>query len=200
MPTRQNHVDNAEKLLHDLLAQLQNYLLFLETDLTPILLEHVLRSAEDPTARELSSIGVNSNTWIEQLQNALQWTCLALGEEEWLQSQGADLPRPGSQLRGVFSMPSFLRAKGGAKNHNTFHALQQGRKLRRLENEFGTGFSLLLVPVLPTFRRLSLDEEHKLVQLLRTTDYANIILHAQSLTLLRSSYQGLHTWVGLLHS
>jgi hypothetical protein len=197
MPNRRNQVDNAEKLLHDLSAQLKNYFLFLNSDLTSILLEHSVRAAEDPTARELSSIGVNSNTWIENLQTILQWTCLALGEEEWLQSQGADLPRPGSQLRGVFSMPSFLRAKGAAKNHNTFHALQQGRKLRRLENEFGTGFSLLLVPVLPIFRRLALGEERKLVQLLRSADPAKIIPRAQNLSVLRSTYQSLHTSVGL---
>lgn len=195
MATRRNQVDNAEKILYDLSAQLQNYLLFLQTDLTSILLQHSVRAAEDPTANDLSLFGVNSHTWVKQLLNVLQWTCLALGEEEWLQSQGVDLPRPGSQLRGVWSMPSFLRSKGGGKNHNTVHALQQGRKLRRFETEFGAGFSLLLIPVLPTFRRLSFHEERRLVQLLRAADTANIISSAKSLTLLRSTYQSLHTSV-----
>ena len=197
MPTRRNQVDNAERLLHDLSAQLQSYLLFLEADLTSILLEHSRRAEEDPTANDLSLFGVNSHTWVKQLRNVLQWTCLALEEEEWLQSQGADVPRPGRQLRGVWSMPSFLRSKGGGKNHNTLHALQQGRKLRRFETEFGAGFSLLLIPVLPTFRRLALDEERRVVQFLRTADPAKIIPSAKSLALLRSTYQSLHTPVCL---
>jgi hypothetical protein len=197
MPTRRNQVDNAERLLHDLSAQLQSYLLFLEADLTSILLEHSKRAEEDPTANDLSLFGVNSHTWVNQLRNVLQWTCLALEEEEWLQSQGADVPRPGSQLRGVWSMPSFLRSKGGEKNHNTLHALQQGRKLRRFETEFGAGFSLLLIPVLPTFRRLALDEERRVMQVLRTADPAKIIPSAKSLALLRSTYQSLHTPVRL---
>lgn len=195
MPARRNQVDNAEKLLYDLSAQLQSYFLFLKTDLTSILLQQSVRAAEDPTATDLSLFGVNSHTWVKQLLNVLQWTCLALAEEEWLQLQGVGLPRPGSHLGGVWSMPSFLRSKGEEKNHNTLHALQQGRKLRRFETEFGVGFSLLLIPVLPAFRRLSLDEERRVVQLLRAADPANIIPSAKSLALLRSTYQSLHTSV-----
>jgi hypothetical protein len=47
-----------------------------------------------------------------------------------------------------------------------------------------------MVPVMPIFRRLSLGEEAKVVQLLET-DYSSILLKAQMLSNLKLSYQTL---------
>ncbi|CAG8084110.1 unnamed protein product [Penicillium nalgiovense] len=87
-------------------------------------------------------------------------------------------------------MPSFLRHLGRSSDHNAYSALQQGRKLRRFEIEFGEGIALLFAPVLPTFRRLSLIEEAKAMQLLRAS-YTNILIDTQRLLYLKSRYQTL---------
>lgn len=87
-------------------------------------------------------------------------------------------------------MPSFLRHLGRSNDHNARSDLQQGRKLRRLEAKFSTGIALVLAPVLPTFRRLSLAEEAKFIQLLGS-DYPSMIYEAQRLRTLKIKYQTL---------
>ncbi|OQD77428.1 hypothetical protein PENANT_c102G00568 [Penicillium antarcticum] len=188
MPARRNPPVTAECLLHDLSAQMGHFLRFLEVDLTPAIVE--TEATQVPSVVDLISQGVNSRTWILHLQTILRWYSLALEEEEWLHMQGFDRALPGSRIRGVWSMPSFLRHLGRSNDHNACSALQQGRKLRRFESEFGGGIALLLVLVLPTFRRLSLREEAKAMRLLRAS-YVNIPFHAQRLLNLKSKYQAL---------
>lgn len=187
MSPRQNPPVTAESLLHDISIQLGRYLKFLEGDLTPAILQSNT-NGEDPSAVDLISHGVSSRPWILRLQTIFEWTYLASREEEWLQSQGLELPPPGSQLRGVWSIPSFLRNEGRSKDHNASSDLRQGRKIRRVEKELGAGVALLLAIILPTFRRLTLDEEAKTIQLLRT-NHADII---QSLLALRLRYQAVY--------
>ena len=52
---------------------------------------------------------------------------------------------------------------------------KQGRKLRRFKIEFGEGIAILLAPVLPSFRRLSLIEEANAIKLLRAS-HINILI------------------------
>ncbi|KAJ5491947.1 hypothetical protein N7453_010044 [Penicillium expansum] len=189
MPPRRNPRITAEGLLHDLSAQMQHFLMFLEVDLTPAIAEAGTTS-EFPSFVDFVSCGASSRLWILRLQTIFQWSSLALEEEEWLRRQGLDRVHPGNQVRGVWSMPSFLRHLGRSKDHNACSALQQGRKLRRFEIEFGEGIALLFAPVLPTFRRLSLIEEAKAMQLLRGS-HANILVNAQRLLPLKSKYQTL---------
>ncbi|CAG8057755.1 unnamed protein product [Penicillium nalgiovense] len=184
MPTRRNPPVTAEGLTHDLSIQMEHFLRFLETDLSPAIAE------TSTTVVDFISRGASSRSWILHLQTILLWSSLALEEEEWLRSQGLDCPRPGRQVRGVWSMPSFLRRLGRSDDHNARSALQQGRKIRRFEVEFGEGIALLFAPVLPTFRRLSLDQEAKAMQLLRAS-YANILVDAGRLRLFKSRYQTL---------
>jgi hypothetical protein len=191
MPARQNPLITAESLFHDLSTQLERYLRFLEIDLTPVILQSKL-NCEDPSAVDLISHGVSSRLWIIRLQSIFEWTNLTSQEEAWLQSQGLELALPGSHVRGVWSMPTFLRNEGRSKDHNASSDLRQGRKIRRFEKELGAGIALLLAIVLPSFRRLPLGEEAKTIQLLRT-NYADII---QSLLALRLRYQAvyMHWW------
>ncbi|CAG7937290.1 unnamed protein product [Penicillium nalgiovense] len=184
MPPRRNPPVTAECLLHDLSIRMEHFLRFLEADLSPAIAE------TSTTLVDFISRGANSRSWILHLQTILRWSSLALEEEEWLQMQGLDLPRPGRQVRGVWSMPSFLRHLGRSSDHNACSALQLGRKLRRFEIEFCEGIALLFAPVLPTFRRLSLIEEAKAMQLLRAS-HTNILIDAQRLLYFKSRYQAL---------
>jgi hypothetical protein len=184
MPARHNPPVTAEGLLHELSTQMEHYLRFLEVDVSPAIAE------TSTTVVEFISRGASSRSWILRLQTVLRWSSLALEEEEWLRAQGLDRAHPGSQVRGVWSMPSFLRHLGRSNDHNACSALQQGRKLRRFEIEFGEGIALLFAPVLPTFRRLNLIEEAKAMQLLRAS-HANILDNAQRLLYFKSNYQAL---------
>lgn len=189
MPPRQNPPVTADSLLQDISTQLDHYLRFLETDLTPAILQSDT-NCKDPSAVDLISQGVSSRQWILRLQAIFEWTYLASREEEWLHSQGLELAPPGSHVRGVWSMPSFLRNEGRSKDHNVSSNLRQGRKIRRFEKELGAGITILLAIILPTFRRLALDEEAKTIQLLRT-NHADII---QSLRALRLQYQAVYMY------
>ncbi|OQE64549.1 hypothetical protein PENNAL_c0225G01684 [Penicillium nalgiovense] len=184
MPPRRNPPVTAECLLHDLSIRMEHFLRVLEADLSPAIAE------TSTTLVDFISRGANSRSWILHLQTILRWSCLALEEEKWLRMQGLNLPRPGRQVRGIWSMPSFLRHFGRSEDHNACSALQQGRKIRRFEVEFGEGIALLFAPVLPTFRRLSLPEEAKAMQLLRAS-HANILVDARRLRLFKSKYQTL---------
>lgn len=187
MPARRNPRITAEGLLHDLSAQMQHFLMFLEVDLTPAIAEAGATS-DVPIAVDFISRGPSSRLWILRLQTILRWSSMASEEEEWLQTQGLDIP--GNRARGVWSMPSFLCHLGRSKDHNARSDLQQGRKLRRFEHEFGEGIALLLAVVLPSFRRLSLREEAKAIQLLRVS-HTNILFHMQRLASSKHKYQKL---------
>jgi hypothetical protein len=189
MPARRNPPITADALLHNLVAQSERFLEFLEVDLTPVIVGNSA-TGEGPSPVDLLSHGASARPWILQLQTILRWSSLALEEERWLQTQGVDRALPGNHIRGVWSMPSFLRHLGLSDDHNAQSDLQQGRKLRRFETKFGAGLALLMVPVMPIFRRLSLGEEAKVVQLLET-DYSSILLKAQMLSNLKLSYQTL---------
>ncbi|KAJ5927156.1 hypothetical protein N7516_008929 [Penicillium verrucosum] len=179
MPARHNPTVTTEGLLHDLSIQMEHFLRLLEVDLSPAIAEEDTTS-EFPSILDFISCGASSRLWILRLQTIFRWSSLALEEEEWLRTQGLDRAHPGSQVRGVWSMPSFLRHLGRSKDHNAYSDLQQGRKLRRFEIEFSEGIALLFAPVLPTFRRLSLIEEAKAIQLLRGS-FADIPVNAQRL-------------------
>lgn len=56
--------------------------------------------------------------------------------------------------------------------------------------KFGAGMALVLAPVMSTFRRLSLAEEAKFIQLL-VSDYPSTICEAQRLRNLKIKYQTL---------
>lgn len=192
MPARQNRPATAEVLLRDLSSQMEKYLNFLRIDLAPAILE----PTPDRAYSMIDSIatGEDSRSWIIRLRTMLWWASLASAEEEWQHLHGVERPHPGSNLRGVWSMPSFLRHIGQSKDPNVSHAIQQGRKLRRFERQLGTGISLLLVAVLPTFRRLSLKEETRTIQLLRTTTHTHLIHVAQIVSPLYSQYLDLHEY------
>lgn len=194
MTARRNPPVTADGLLHDLSAQMERFLRFLEVDLTPAIVE-TSATGEGPSAVDLISRGASSRPWILRLQTLLRWSSLALEEENWLQTQGLGPVLPGSRILSVWSMPSFLRHLGLSNDHNVCSDLQQGRKLRRFEAKFGAGISLLIVPVMPTFRRLSLGEEAIVIQLLET-DYSSIPLEARRLLNLKTKYQILVTSLG----
>lgn len=185
MAARRNPSVTAEGLLHDLSTQMEHFLRFLEADVSPAFAETSTASSVDFILR-----GVSSCLWIRRLQTIFQWSSLALREEEWLRMHGLDRAHPRSQVRGLWSMPSFLRHLGQSNDHNACSALQQGRKIRRFEIEFGEGIAILLAPVLSTFRRLSLVEEANAKQLLRAS-YINILNNAQQLLHFKSKYQTL---------
>lgn len=182
MPARRNRPVTAEGLIQKLSAHMKHFLRFLEVDLTPA----IAQTGHRPRV----SSGASSSSWILHLQTILQWSSLALEEEKWLEMQGLDRPLPGSHIRGVWAMPTFLRYLGRSKDPDACSDLQQGRKLRRFENEFGEGITLLLAPVVPTFRRLSLREEARAIQLLKAS-HAEILSYAQRLRTSKSKYQAL---------
>ena len=148
------------------------------------------RIHEGPSVVELITRGENSRRWISQLQSIFTWSSLAIEEEEYLLPYG--LEPNSSHIRGVWSMPLFLRYKGLLEDHKIRNALSQGWKLRRFETKFGVGISLLMALVLPDFWRLSLDEEGKTMELLNT-HRVEFCHQAQRLSRLRTKYQKL--WV-----
>jgi hypothetical protein len=64
-------------------------------------------------------------------------------------------------------MARFIQEEMLPSNHNTKKALQNARRLFRFESQFGPGITLLLIPVLPTFRVLTLAEEARAIQMLQ---------------------------------
>jgi hypothetical protein len=58
----------------------------------------------------------------------------------------------------------------------------------RFESELGSGSTLLLIPVLPAVRRLSLAEEVRTVEMTRASAFTNIEYQAQTLSRLRIKY------------
>ncbi|CAG7923603.1 unnamed protein product [Penicillium olsonii] len=189
MPARRNSPVTAEGFLHDLSAQMEHFLRFLEVDLTPAITQTGATS-DYQSVVDFISQGASSRLWILRLQTIFRWSSLALEEEEWLRTQGLDRAITGSHVRGVWSMPTFLRHLGRSNDHNACSDLQRGRKLRRFEIEFGEGIALLLTPVLPTFRRLSLGEEARAMQLLKAS-HTEILSHAERLLASKSKYQTL---------
>lgn len=166
-----------------------HFLKFLETDLTPIILEEgtVVGS---PEILDLISQGANSRIWILRVQNILQWSLLGWEEDRWLNSQGLDRLSQQPRGHGVWSRPSFLRSQGLSHDNNARTSLQLGRKLWRFEAGSGVGIVLLLVPVLPSLRRLSLNEEVRTVTLLQT-EYTKILLCAKRLNNLTLKYRNM---------
>lgn len=195
MASRRNPPVTAKGLLRDISFQMERLLEFLEADLTPAFMRPDF-TKDGLGVDDLISAGASSSSWIYRLQTILEWSSLASEEELWLQTQEMELAPPGSHIQGVWPMPSFLRHLGRSKVHKARSDLQQGRKLRRLEAEFGTGIALVLVPVMPTFRRLSLAEEAKFIQHL-VSDYPSIICEAQRLPNLKTKYQRLVGQIGL---
>lgn len=191
MTPRHNTPITAERLLDDISAQMEHLLKFLEIDLTPAIVKP--SSSEDYNVVDLISHGASSRLWISRLQTLIRWSSLALDEEEWLRKQGLVRGPPGNHIRGVWLMPSYLRHIGRSNDHNIRSDLQQGRKLRRLESELGPGIALLFIPVLPSIRRLSLSEEVRTIQLLRS-DHLNILYEARMLYNLRTKYQQMVAW------
>ena len=189
MASRRNPPVTAEALLQDLSSQMEHLLDFLETDLTPAIIGPNV-TQDGPCVVDLISAGASSSRWILRLRTILEWSSLALEEELWLQAHEMELAPPGSHIQGVWLMPSFPRHLGRSNDHNARSDLQQGRKLRRLEAEFGTGIALVLAPVMPIFRRLSLAEEAKFIPLLGS-DYPNILCEARRLQNLKMKYQNL---------
>ncbi|KAJ5752748.1 hypothetical protein N7520_009665 [Penicillium odoratum] len=195
MASLRNPPVTAEGLLRDLLFQMEHMLDFLETDLTPAIIGPKV-TKDSPCVVDLISAGASSSRWILRLRTILEWSSLASEEEHWLQAHEMELAPPGSHIQGVWLMPSFLRHLGRSNDHNARSDLQQGRKLRRMEVKLGTGIALVLAPVMPTFRRLSLAEEAKFIQLL-VSDYPSILCETQRLRNLKMKYQTLVSQFGL---
>ncbi|KAJ5778353.1 hypothetical protein N7520_001599 [Penicillium odoratum] len=195
MASRRNPPVTAEVLLRDLSSQMEHMLDFLETDLTPAIIRPKI-AKDSPCVVDLISAGASSSRWILRLRTILEWSSLASEEEHWLQAHEMELAPPGSHIQGVWLMPSFLRHLGRSNDHNARSDLQQGRKLRRMEVKLGTGIALVLAPVMPTFRRLSLAEEAKFIQLL-VSDYPSILCETQRLRNLKMKYQTLVSQFGL---
>ncbi|CAG8075207.1 unnamed protein product [Penicillium salamii] len=182
----------AEMLLADLSTQLEIFIRFLKLDLTFIILEGDLVRGGTRRATELLAPGKNTQCWIQRLQEVHQWTNLALWEQDWLQRTGRNEPTPCSGSHRFGTMAPFIQEEGLPDNHNTKKALQHGRRLMRFEREFGHGITLLLFPVLSAFRSLSIGEEARTMEMLRSSDSAYVAHLAQSLARLRLNYQCIH--------
>jgi hypothetical protein len=182
----------AERLLIDLSTQLDTFLFFLHLDLSSVISETGAEQWVGQRAVSLIAGGENSSRWIEAFRVIHRWTELALREQEWLHETGRSQPMPCSGSHRLGTMSLFIQQQGLPKNPNTTKSLQHGRKLMRFEHEFGPGITLLLIPVLPAFRQLSMAEEAKAIDMLRNGDFANIKQNAQSLTRLRYQYQHIY--------
>ena len=196
MPSRRNPPVTAKGLLRDISFQMERSLEFLETDLTPAFIGPDF-TKDGLGVDDLISAGASSTAWMLRLRTILEWSSLASEEEHWLYAHNME-SAPTVSHRGVWLMPYYLRHLGRSKVHKARSDLQQGRKLRRLEAKFGTGIALVLVPVMPTFRRLSLAEEAKFIQHL-VSDYPSIICEAQRLPNLKTKYQRLVCKLGLAY-
>ena len=95
---------------------MEHFSRFLEADLS-------LAIVETSTAVDFISCGASLRLWIVCLQTILRWSSLALEEEEWLWTQGLDCAHPKSQVRGIWSILSFLHHLGRLSDHNACSAL-----------------------------------------------------------------------------
>ena len=179
----------AENILTDLSKQLDSFIRFLKTDLTPVILGGGLGERSGERASELVATGRNTQCWIQRLQEIHHWTNLALWEEDWLHRSGGSKPRACSGSHRLGTMATFIQQEGLPSNSNTTKAIQLGRKLRRFESRFGYGITLLFIPVLPAFRRLSLAEEARAMEILGCGGFPNITHQSQGLAFLRFDYQ-----------
>ena len=84
MPARPSPPATAEGLLRDLIAQMEKYLRFLQTDMAPAILENNEKLVVDYSTTESLPTGVDSRLWIGRLRTILDWASFALAEEEWL--------------------------------------------------------------------------------------------------------------------
>lgn len=192
MPTRKNTPVTAEKVLDQVSMLLTECQSFFQSDLTVLVFE-VLKDLEGNPRDRSTSPGEDHASWESRFKLILRWTSLALREQQWLENNG--LPQPNFSAAGVRrhgTMSTFIRQEELPDNSSTAHALQQGRKVLRLETAIGVGISLLLVPVLPMIRRLTDHELSRLVQILASSDYQNIKVAALDLCQLRYDYQGLY--------
>ncbi|KAF3399900.1 hypothetical protein F1880_008383 [Penicillium rolfsii] len=98
-------------------------------------------------------------------------------------------PTPCLGSHRLGTMATFIRQEGLPDNHNTKKALQHRRTLMRFESQFGSGITLLLIPVLPAFRSLSLAEEARAIELLQGNDFTSVRQWAYALANLRVDYQ-----------
>lgn len=186
MSPRRNPQVTAEGLLQDIAAQIDLLARFVEIDLTPAMIY------TSPTDRDralgLISQGGSSRAWIKNLYEVCRWSSIASAEEEWLQELGIEGICRDNRLRGVWSMPSFLRDLGLSNDQNITSDLKQGRKVKRFEMKLGPGIALLIVPVMPIFRRLKREEEARTIELLGA-DYQGINQWAQRNEWLAQIYQ-----------
>lgn len=178
----------AESLLADLSAQLNPFLSFLKVDLSPVILTGPAERGCHRTATQIEN-GTNTYCWIQHLQEIHYWTNLALWEQDWLQRTGRNEPTPCSGSHRLGTMSTFIQQEGLSDNHNTKKALQHGRRLMRFESALGRGITLLLIPVLPAVRRLSLAEEARTVEMIRGSGFTGIKHQARALSRLRLKYQ-----------
>lgn len=186
MSPRRNPQVTAEGLLQDIAAQIDLLARFVEIDLTPAMIY------TSPTDRDralgLISQGGSSRAWIKNLYEVCRWSSIASAEEEWLQELGIEGICRDNRLRGVWSMPSFLRDLGLSNDQNITSDLKQGRKVKRFEMKLGPGIALLIVPVMLIFRRLKREEEARTIELLGA-DYQGINQWAQRNEWLAQIYQ-----------
>jgi hypothetical protein len=192
MPTRQNTPITAENLLGRITALLKHCHLFFQTDLTSMVLCTRLNSEETSRTQYLT-LNESQYSWETRLQTILYWSSLALREQRWLEAQGLGAANFGTAARRRHgTMGTFIRQEGLTDDASTLHDLQQGRKLLRLENAMGAGISLLLVPVMPMIRRLTIYEESRVVRMLESGAYQEIREATHALSELRLDYQEMH--------
>lgn len=195
MSTRKNIPITAERLLNCILIRLLDVRNFFSKDLTALISTTQLRDGEDPRMIGLNSIGNDSGSWEGRLKTILSWTSIALREQRWLREQGLDpLASIACGVRRHGTMHTFIHQEGLPDKASTTHALQQGRKILRLEHAIGSSISLLLLPVLPEFRRLPSGEEFKFSEILRNGEFKEITNMAFKLCELRSNYQSAHEY------
>lgn len=173
----------------DISNQLDSFIRFLKIDLSPVIRGGGPGQRVGDRSSELAATGRNTHCWIERLTQIHDWTNLALWEEDWLQRSGGSKPQPCSRSHRLGTMATFIQQVGLPNNSNTTKAIQLGRKLRRFESEVGYGITLFLIPVLPSFRSLSLAEEARVIEILRGGGFPNITNQAQALAFLRFDYQ-----------
>jgi hypothetical protein len=182
---------NAEDILELCLAECGRLEEFLSNDFSLILSKFGLKIGLDARRISLLPTLEGESAWEGQLRRLTGSRHLASEEETWLAESG-DTPDNAVGLPNYYRRgPDFLRAQGLWNDGEKISVdLSQGRKLRRIERAVGLeGVSLALLPAFHRFQHLPMDQETRLIGLLKKARYENILRLARRLSTLSSSYQ-----------
>ncbi|CRG92884.1 hypothetical protein PISL3812_09959 [Talaromyces islandicus] len=191
MSTSERAAD-AEEILNLCLAECDHLEEFFTNDWSLIHSKFGQKIGLDARRISLLPTLQDEDPWEGQLRRLTGSRHLAEEEETCLAKDGYTLENATSLPNYYRQGPDFLREQGLWNDRETISkGLSQGHKLRRIERAIGfEGISLALLPAFPRFPHLALDQETRLIFLLRNENrFEKILKLGSMLSSFSRSYQ-----------